>query len=136
MSQNERVGSKDYKDTVYDRVGGLRFFTELVDKFYELIETDSLLRPMYPEDLNPGKKHLAGFLSQYWGGAIDYTLLRGHPRLRMRHSPFNIGKMERDKWVTHMLSALDGIEISIDDKLILKEYFESTATLLINNGSA
>ena len=135
MSQNEEVESKDYKDSVYDRVGGLHFFTELVDKFYELVETDSLLRPMYPKDLNPGKKHLAGFLAQYWGGPMDYTLLRGHPRLRMRHSPFNIGKTERDKWVTYMLNSLDDMEISITDKFILKEYFEDTATLLINNGS-
>jgi hemoglobin len=90
---------------------------------------------MYPEDLNPGKQHLAGFLAQYWGGPIEYTLLRGHPRLRMRHSSFNIGKMERDSWVMHMLIALDSMSISLDDKHVLKEYFESTATLLINNNN-
>jgi truncated hemoglobin YjbI len=34
---------------------------------------------MYPEDLEPGKHHLALFLAQYWGGGAVYGLERGHP---------------------------------------------------------
>lgn len=135
MSQDDEVISKDHKGSVYNRVGGLIFFTDLVEKFYNIVENDPLLRPMYPENLTPGKEHLAGFLAQYWGGPMEYTQMRGHPRLRMRHSPFTIGKKERDRWVYYMLSALDDMEISTEDKRLIKEYFENTATLLINNGS-
>ena len=135
MSQDDDVISKDHKGSVYNRVGGLIFFTDLVEKFYNIVENDPLLRPMYPENLTPGKEHLAGFLAQYWGGPMEYTQMRGHPRLRMRHSPFTIGKKERDRWVYYMLSALDDMEISTEDKRLIKEYFENTATLLINNGS-
>ena len=135
MSQDDEVISKDHKGSVYNRVGGLIFFADLVEKFYNIVENDPLLRPMYPENLTPGKEHLAGFLAQYWGGPMEYTQMRGHPRLRMRHSPFTIGKKERDRWVSHMLSALDDMEISTEDKRLIKEYFENTATLLINNGS-
>ena len=135
MSQDDEVISKDHKGSVYNRVGGLIFFTDLVEKFYNIVENDPLLRPMYPENLTLGKEHLAGFLAQYWGGPMEYTQMRGHPRLRMRHSPFTIGKKERDRWVSHMLSALDDMEISTEDKRLIKEYFENTATLLINNGS-
>ena len=135
MSQDDEVISKDHKGSVYNRVGGLIFFTDLVEKFDNIVENDPLLRPMYPENLTPGKEHLAGFLAQYWGGPMEYTQMRGHPRLRMRHSPFTIGKKERDRWVSHMLSALDDMEISTEDKRLIKEYFENTATLLINNGS-
>ena len=135
MSQDDEVISKDHKGSVYNRVGGLIFFTDLVEKFYNIVENDPLLRPMYPENLTPGKGHLAGFLAQYWGGPMEYTQMRGHPRLRMRHSHFTIGKKERDRWVYYMLSALDDMEISTEDKRLIKEYFENTATLLINNGS-
>ena len=135
MSQDDEVNPKVHKDNVYNRVGGLIFFTDLVEKFYNIVENDPLLRPMYPQNLNPGKEHLAGFLAQYWGGPMEYTQMRGHPRLRMRHSPFTIGKKERDRWVSHMLSALDNMEILTEDKELIIEYFENTATLLINNWS-
>ncbi|CAI8042274.1 Group 2 truncated hemoglobin GlbO [Geodia barretti] len=49
-------------------VGGQRFFDELVDRFYDAVEDDSLLRPMYPRDMGPSRRRLSGFLAQYWGG--------------------------------------------------------------------
>ena len=57
MSQDDEVISKDHKGSVYNRVGGLIFFTDLVEKFYNIVENDPLLRPMYPENLTPGKEH-------------------------------------------------------------------------------
>jgi len=60
--------------TLYQRVGKEPFFTQLVDKFYEGVEQDEILRPLYPANLGPGKAHLAGFLSQYWGGACELQL--------------------------------------------------------------
>ena len=118
--------------TIYERVGGYQFFVELVERFYQFVEADLSLRPLYPEDLEPGKAHLAAFLAQYWGGPHRYSLERGHPRLRQRHMPFPIGQKERDTWVTHMVSALDSKEISVDDSTLMEDYFKSTATLMIN----
>ena len=119
-------------DTMYYRVGGQSFFVELVDKFYEFVEADTSLRSMYPADLTPGKSHLAGFLSQYWGGPADYSEKRGHPRLRMRHLTFSIGKQERNSWIKHMKAALDLMSISSQDRAIMLNYFENTATMMIN----
>jgi hemoglobin len=118
--------------TMYERVGGCQFFVELVERFYQFVEADLSLRPLYPEDLEPGKAHLAAFLAQYWGGPHRYSLERGHPRLRLRHMPFPIGQKERDTWVTHMVSALDSMEISVDDATQMEDYFKSTATFMIN----
>ena len=126
------VGLGETSDTLFDRVGGKPFFSDLVDKFYTLVSNDKVLRPLYPEDLEPGKGFLAGFLSQYWGGPPDYSAERGHPRLRRRHMAFPIGQIERDSWVNHMNKALDSMEISLDDKAAMKEYFENTATLMMN----
>ena len=118
--------------TLYERVGGYQFFVELVERFYQSVETDLTLRSLYPEDLEPGKSHLASFLMQYWGGPLRYSLERGHPRLRQRHMQFPIGQKERDAWVTHMVSALDSMDISVDDASLMEDYFTSTAMFMIN----
>lgn len=119
-------------DTLFDRVGGFKFFTELVERFYQLVEVDLILRPLYPVDLQPGKRYLASFLAQYWGGPPHYSMERGHPRLRLRHLPFPIGQLERDAWVTCMMKAIRSLEISDADALLMIGYFESTATWMIN----
>ena len=75
----------------YERFGGHEFFTALVRDFYVGVAQDPVLRPMYPdEDLGPAEERLRMFLEQYWGGPTTYSDLRGHPRLRMRHSPYSI----------------------------------------------
>jgi hemoglobin len=95
--------------TVYEAVGGQRFFVDLVDRFYDGVATDAVLRPLYPDDLTEPRRHLALFLAQYWGGPATYSDERGHPRLRMRHAPFVIGDAERDAWLSHMLASLDAV---------------------------
>jgi hemoglobin len=118
--------------TLYDRVGGEPFFAELVDRFYAGVEADPVLRPIYPDDLRPGKANLAAFLAQYWGGPPSYSAARGHPRLRMRHFPFAIGPKERDAWVTHMVAAIEGSGALPADRRALIDYVERAATMLIN----
>ena len=128
----DNSGSQNKVTTIYERVGGDKFFVELVERFYQFVEVDVSLRPLYPEDLEPGKAHLAAFLAQYWGGPRQYSLERGHPRLRQRHMPFPIGQKERDTWVTHMVSALNSMEISVNEAILMEDYFKRTATMLIN----
>ena len=92
--------------SMYERVGGREWFVALVDRFYDRVAEDPVLRPMYPEDLGPAREHLSLFLVQYWGGPADYNAERGHPRLRMRHQPFAIGDAERLAWFRLMSAAV------------------------------
>ena len=122
--------------SVYDVVGGRPFFDELVDGFYAGVEEDPLLRPMYPEDLAESRRHLAGFLTQYWGGPATYSQERGHPRLRMRHAPFAITEAERDAWLRHMLGSLDAV-VSVrgtpaDAVARIRAYLTDVADFLVN----
>ena len=80
--------------TLFFRVGGMPFFERLVDAFYEGVRTDEVLLPLYPEqpDLTGARHRLTLFLAQYWGGPTTYMEERGHPRLRMRHFPFHVGR--------------------------------------------
>jgi hemoglobin len=94
---------------LFDVVGGEKFFVDLVDRFYDGVENDQVLLPLYPEGSDTvGARHrLAIFLMQYFGGPDTYMQERGHPRLRMRHFPYVIGEKERDHWLLHMVSAID-----------------------------
>jgi hemoglobin len=120
------------EDTLYDRAGGQAWFDDLVDRFYEGVESDPVLRPIYPEDLGPGKRHLALFLGQYWGGPGTYSEQRGHPRLRARHLPFTIDTPERDAWVRHMTEAIRSGGLSPEDEAAFLEYVDVAATHMIN----
>ena len=126
--------------TVYDVVGGQRFFDDLVDRFYDAVEGDARLRPLYPRDMRPSRARLAGFLAQYWGGPPHYSETRGHPRLRMRHLPFVIGRAERDAWMAHMVASLDravitdgsGRPLPAEIRAAMFDHFDNAATHLIN----
>jgi hemoglobin len=119
---------------MYERVGGEPFFVALVDRFYEGVAGDPVLRPLYPDDLTEPKAHLAAFLVQYWGGPRTYSESRGHPRLRMRHAPFVIGDLERGAWLRHMTEAVHAAGLAAAEQEELLEYFSMAARTLVNTG--
>ena len=122
--------------TLYDEVGGEPTFRRLVDLFYDEVETDPVLRPLYEEeDLGPGgaaRDRLALFLMQYWGGPTSYSDNRGHPRLRMRHAGWRITSRERDAWLSHMLRAVAALELPEDARDQLADYLLGAAHSLVN----
>jgi hemoglobin len=120
--------------SLYEQVGGQPFFERLVEAFYEAIESDETVRPMYPEDLSEAKVHMVLFLSQYWGGPPSYMEQRGHPRLRMRHAPFRITKKARDGWLRAMNAALASVRDELNDEQFdeMTSYFEMAARQLRN----
>jgi hemoglobin len=120
--------------SLYEQVGGQPFFERLVDGFYEAVETDELLRAMYPVDLTESRRHLTLFLIQYWGGPDTYMQERGHPRLRMRHAPFRITKQARDAWISAMGTALAGVRSELSDEQFveLNSYFDMAASQMRN----
>jgi hemoglobin len=120
--------------TLYDQVGGMLFFERLTERFYEGVEADPVLRPLYPEqeDFAGPRRRLALFLVQYWGGPTTYLRERGHPRLRARHSPFSIGGLERDRWLFHMCVAIDASDASAAAKEKLRVYMTMAADAMRN----
>ena len=120
------------RSAAFDRWGGAPFFVALVERFYEGVATDPLLRPMYPEDLTEPKRHLALFLAQYWGGPTAYSDERGHPRLRMRHARFAITPSASEAWLRHMTTAVETSELDPDDRQELLDYLAMAARSLVN----
>ena len=132
MSDSGEPGVAARPLTVYEYVGGDAYFVALVEHFYEGVERDAVMRPMYPADLTGSKARLAGFLIQYWGGPQTYSEQRGHPRLRMRHNPFVIGDVEAASWYRHMEAAVDAMQADETVRPVLLEYFARAAEAMIN----
>ena len=135
-----RVVARQLKDqqvkvpppTMYERLGGLEFFETLTKRFYEAVAEDEVLRPLYPEDLEPPRRYLSLFLAQFFGGPRLYDEERGHPRLRARHLPFKIGPQERDHWLEHMTAAVKEARLAPLDEAQLLSYFSAASMHMIN----
>jgi hemoglobin len=124
----EPVGSNFWRE-----VGGRATFEKLVRAFYEGVQTDEVLWPMYPEgDLEGAIQRLTGFLEQYWGGPGTYSEQRGHPRLRIRHNPFKVNPDARDRWLKHMRVAVDSLDLSPLHANMLWDYLDRAAHAMVN----
>jgi hemoglobin len=118
----------------YTDVGGAPVFEKLVARFYQEVADDEVLRPLYPEeDLGPAEVRLRMFLEQYWGGPRTYSDQRGHPRLRMRHSPFKVGPIEHDAWLRCMRIAVDEADLDEAHRAQLWDYLQMAAASMVNS---
>ncbi len=122
----------DQAESVYTIAGGEAVFRRLVDLFYQKVEADPMLRPLFPDDLEPGKRWQLLFLMQFFGGPALYAEERGHPRLRQRHWPFPIDQQARDHWLAHMLAAIDEAGIPEPARGEMRLYFERASTMMMN----
>ena len=117
---------------VYGAIGESGF-ERLVAAFYQAVPDDEILGPMYPaDDMAGAEERLRGFLIFRFGGPQTYISDRGHPRLRMRHAPFAVTPAARERWIQLMLSALNSAQLPADVVSVMQQYFENTATFLIN----
>lgn len=119
--------------TFYDEVGGHETFRKLVHEFYLGVAEDEPLKAMYPEeDLGPAEDRLRMFLEQYWGGPTTYSEQRGHPRLRMRHVPYAVTPAQRDRWLLHMMNAVDTLDLDARHDGMLRDYLTRAAYSMVN----
>jgi hemoglobin len=125
--------------TPYERIGGEARVRELVDRFYD--HMDSLpeartVRLLHAKSLRSSREKLFLFLSGWLGGPDLYQQKYGHPMLRRRHLPFSIGREERDQWLLCMQRAL--ADMAIEEGLMrhLEKAFFQTADHMRNRSEA
>ncbi|MFC5679411.1 globin [Aeromicrobium endophyticum] len=122
------------EQTFYEAIGGHDTIKLVVDTFYAGVAGDDLLRPMYPEeDLGPASDRFRMFLEQYWGGPTTYSEQRGHPRLRMRHAPFEVTPEARDRWLVHFRAGLDRAALSPEHDAQFWAYAQHAAQFMVNS---
>lgn len=117
----------------YDDIGGMETIRTIVDRFYDGVATDEILRPLYPEeDLGPANERFRLFLAQYWGGPTTYSERRGHPRLRMRHAPFRVTPRAAERWLVHFRAGLDDAGLTPEQDERFWGYVVHAAQFMVN----
>ena len=121
----------------FERLGGEAGVRALVDRFYDLMDLEPAytgLRALHPGELEGSRDKLFWFLCGWLGGPDHYIERFGHPLLRARHRPYEIGIAERDQWLACMIQAMQ--ECSIDAVVAqrLAESFLGTADWMRNKG--
>jgi hemoglobin len=121
--------------TTYEKIGGEAVVGKLCDRFYELMDTIPQfqgIRAMHPANLAGSREKLYMFLSGWMGGPDLFVEKFGHPRLRGRHMPFEIGVSERDQWVACMALAMEDVGLNEDVRKVLLHNFFNTADFMRN----
>ena len=98
--------------TRFQRLGGRAALVAIVETFYDRIDADPELRPVFPPDLRPGRDKQAAFLEELFGGEPRYRQIYGEAALRRRHLAFTITERGAERWLEHFSAALDehGVE--------------------------
>jgi hemoglobin len=124
-------------ESVFLRLGGEPAVRALVDRFYDLMDLEPAwagIRRLHPSSLDGSRDKLYWFLCGWLGGPDHYVQRLGHPRLRARHLPYEIGIAERDQWLACMAQAMR--ERAVDPALAerLAAAFFNTADWMRNKG--
>ena len=121
--------------TPYELIGGETGVRRLVDRFYDLMDSDTKaqdIRAMHAKSLRASRDKLFLFLSGWLGGPNLYIEKYGHPMLRQRHLPFAIGMAQRDQWMHCMRQALSEMPIEKTLRQKLEQAFAATADHMRN----
>jgi hemoglobin len=123
--------------SAFSLLGGEPAVRALVDRFYDLMDLEPAyagIRRLHPGALDGSRDKLHWFLCGWLGGPDLYVQRFGHPRLRARHLPYEIGIAERDQWLACMTQAMQecGIEASLAERLAAA--FFNTADWMRNKG--
>lgn len=120
-------------EQIVAREVGAEGLANMVAAFYRRVKTDDILGPLYPaDDLEGAEERLRRFLQFRFLGDESYIVSRGHPRLRMRHFPFEIGEPQRDRWIELMEAAMDECQIGGEARALISPFFTQVADAMRN----
>lgn len=130
-----QISDKPPFDTPYEWIGGEERVKALAERFYDLMDLDpayAALRRVHHASLEAAREKLFWFLCGWMGGPSYYTDRFGHPRLRARHMPFQIGVLERDQWLACMNQAMVDTDVPDGLRKHLNHSFFQTADWMRN----
>jgi len=95
--------------TLYEWAGGREAFERLIDAFYDRVEGDELISPLFPGGVTrEHRDHVILWWSEVFGGPPDYTeQLGGYHRMVSRHHDLAITAEQRLRFATLMSLAAD-----------------------------
>jgi hemoglobin len=84
---------------------------------------------MLPKNDATSRDKLTAYLIEWTGGPALYSAERGHPRLRMRHAPFEIGPDEVETWLLCFGQSLDANNVHGQ----IREFLDTRVTALAHH---
>lgn len=113
--------------TPYDLLGGRPVITAIVERFYDLMESEAEfaeLRAMHAADLGPMRQSLAGFLTGWAGGPRDWFAANPDKCMMSAHRGLGISAETSRQWVSCMTRAVNDCDMGEHEigKLMLERF--------------
>lgn len=136
--KSARVRDRVGQVSVLDEIGGEARLRDLVETFYDLVET-------LPEGSNLRRLHGRGhgvaharveqfnFLSGFMGGRAYYKEKHGHMDVKLMHAHVPIRQADAENWLACMNKAIDNEGHHGPHIEKLRQVFTRVATILIND---
>jgi hemoglobin len=102
--------------TLYEWAGGREAFERLIEAFYDRVEGDELISPLFPGGVSrEHRDHVILWWCEVFGGPAEYTEhLGGYPRMAGKHRDLGITPEQRLRFATLMSEAADDAELPDD----------------------
>jgi hemoglobin len=102
--------------SLYDWAGGQKAFTRMIDAFYDRVEADDLLAPLFPGGVGAAHRdHVVAWWCEVFGGPTRYSdELGGYERMLAKHRNLAITPEQRFRFVSLMSLAADDAKLPDD----------------------
>jgi hemoglobin len=102
--------------TLFEWAGGTEALERLIDAFYDRVERDGLLSPLFPGGVGEEhRRNVVAWWSEVFGGPARYTAeLGGYERMLDRHRGLAITPDQRFRFASLMSLAADDAELPSD----------------------
>ena len=100
--------------TLYDWAGGAPALERLFTRFYERVQSDPVLAPVFARMDPAHAKHVAAFVGEVFGGPKVYSESHGgHAHMIGKHVAKSLDDNKRKRWIALLLEV--GDEIGLPD---------------------
>jgi hemoglobin len=125
------------RPTLFDWAGGQVAISGMIDAFYDRVEHDDLLSPLFPGGVSlEHRQHVAAWWGEVFGGPARYTdELGGYHRMVAKHANLDIRPEQRHRFAALMSLAADdaGLPDDPEFRAALVGYLEWGTRLAMAN---
>ena len=125
--------------TLYEWAGGSDAFHRLINAFYDRVERDDLLSPLFPGGVTKAHRdHVVAWWIEVFGGPAEYTeQLGGYHQMVTKHRDLNIQPDQRFRFASLMSQAADdaGLPEDPEFRAAFVGYLEWGTRLAMSNSA-
>ena len=126
--------------SIYDWIGGTEAIGRWLNAFYDAVEGDDLLAPVFGGLVTQEhREHVTVWWAEVMGGPAEYTeLLGGYEHMLAKHRGLEITPEQRLRFVTLLSQAADtaGLPADPEARSALMAYAEWGSRLAVENSSS